>query len=63
MAANRIILMTCIAIIYHGVNVFVLQEYDHMPPVEFLDDAKVCLGKLSEGRQELKIVWESLSVR
>lgn len=55
--------MTCIAIIYHGVNVFILQEYDHMPPVEFLDDTKVCLGKLSEGRQELKIVWESLSVR
>ncbi len=34
-----------------------------MSPVEFLDNAEVSLGKLREGRQELKIVWESLSVR
>ena len=34
-----------------------------MFPVELPDDAEIRLSKFSEGRQELKIVWESFPIR
>ena len=40
---------------YHCVKIFILQEYDHMPPVKLLDDVKVGLGSVSTGRQKLKV--------
>lgn len=44
------------------VKVFILQEYDHMPPVKLLDDANVDLGNVSTGLQKLKVIGKFLSI-